>query len=65
MVTGRRRQRANGLRRIEHLGSRRLLIRFSQPDHAALIKEYDGQVKTPEDRRGDGTDNMFRKFLSP
>jgi hypothetical protein len=42
---------------IEHLGSRRLLIRFSQPDRAALIKEYDGQVKTPEDRRDDGTDN--------
>jgi hypothetical protein len=36
---------------IEHLGSRRLLIRFSQPDRAALIKEYDGQVKTPEDRK--------------
>jgi hypothetical protein len=32
---------------IEHLGSRCLLIRFSQPDRAALIKEYDGQVKTP------------------
>jgi hypothetical protein len=31
---------------IEHLGFRRLLIRFSQPDRAALIKEYDGQVKT-------------------
>ncbi len=42
---------------IDHLGSRRLLIRFSQPDRAALIKEYDGQVKTPEDRRDDGTDN--------
>jgi hypothetical protein len=27
---------------IEHLGSRRLLIRFSQPDRAALIKDYDG-----------------------
>src|SRR4029077_5403931 len=36
---------------VEHLGSRRLLIRFSQPDRAALIKEYDGQVKTPEDRK--------------
>jgi len=24
---------------------------------AALIKEYDGQVKTPEDRRDDRTDN--------
>jgi len=42
---------------IEHLGSRRLLIRFSQPDHVAIVKEHDGQVKTPEDRRGDGTDN--------
>ena len=35
---------------IEHLGSKRLLIRFSQPDH-------DGQVKIPEHRRDDGTDN--------
>jgi hypothetical protein len=34
---------------IEHLGSRRLLIRFSQPDRTALIKEYGGHVKTPED----------------
>jgi len=38
---------------IEHLGSRRLLIRFSQPDRATFI----GQVKTPEDRGDDGTDN--------
>jgi hypothetical protein len=36
---------------IEHLGSRRLLIRFSQPDRAAHIKEYGGQVKTLEDRK--------------
>ena len=36
---------------IEYLGSKRLLIRFSQPDRAALIKEYDSQVKTPEDRK--------------
>ena len=42
---------------IEHLGSRRLLIRFSQPDRMALIKEYDGWVKTPEDRRDDDIDN--------
>jgi hypothetical protein len=35
---------------IEHLGSKRLLIRFSQPD-------YDGQVKIPEHRRDDGTAN--------
>ena len=42
---------------IEHLGSRRLLIRFSQPDRAALIKEYDGQVKAPEERKDNGTDN--------
>jgi hypothetical protein len=34
---------------IEHLGSRRLLIRFSQPGRAAVIKEYDGHVKTPGD----------------
>jgi len=31
-------------------------IRFSQPDRAALIKEYDGQVKAPEDRKDNGTD---------
>src|SRR5260370_32740460 len=37
---------------IEHLGSRRLLIRFSQPDRAALIKEYDGQVKTLKIAKG-------------
>src|SRR4029077_9577078 len=46
---------------IEYLGSKRLLIRFSQPDRAALIKEYDGQVETPEDRKrleqDDGADN--------
>ena len=45
---------------IEHLGSRRLLIRFSQPDRAALIKEYDGQVETPQNRnreQDDGADN--------
>jgi len=35
---------------IEHFGSKRLLIRFSQPDHVAIVKEYDGQVKTPADR---------------
>ena len=37
---------------IEHLGSKRLLIRFSQPDH-------DGQVKIPEHHRDDGTDNKI------
>ena len=37
---------------IEHLGSKRLLIRFSQPDH-------DGHVKIPEHRRDDGTDNKI------
>jgi hypothetical protein len=42
---------------IKHLGSKRLLIRFSQPDRVALIKEYDGQVKAPEDRKDNGTDN--------
>jgi hypothetical protein len=45
---------------IEHFGSRRLLIRFSQPDHVAIVKEHDGQVKTPEDRsreQEDGADN--------
>ena len=42
---------------IEHLGSKRLLIRFSQPDRPALIKESDGRVKTPEDRGDDGADN--------
>ena len=35
---------------IEHLGSRRLLIRFSQPDHMAIVNEHDGQVKSPQDR---------------
>ena len=35
---------------IEDLGSKRLLIRFSQPDH-------DGQVQTPEHRRDAGADN--------
>jgi hypothetical protein len=34
---------------IEHLSSRRLLIRFSQPDRVAIVKEQDGQIKTPED----------------
>jgi hypothetical protein len=34
---------------IEHLGSKRLLIRFSQPDPPALVKEREGQVKTPAD----------------
>src|SRR5207244_9258190 len=46
---------------IEHLGSRRLLIRFSQPDRVAIVKEHDGQIKTPEDRKRleqeDGTDD--------
>jgi hypothetical protein len=45
---------------IEHLGSRRLLIWFSQPDHVAIVKEYDGQVKTPQNRnreQDDGADN--------
>jgi hypothetical protein len=38
---------------IEHFGSKRLLIRFSQPDRAALIKEYDGR-----NRRGVGEQLM-------
>ena len=46
---------------IDHLGSKRLLIRFSEPDRVAIVKEHDGQVKTPEDRKrlkqGDGPDN--------
>jgi hypothetical protein len=52
--TATERQRAAA---IEHLGSRRLLIRFSQADRAALIKEYDGQVKTLEDRKDNGADH--------
>jgi hypothetical protein len=35
---------------IEHFGSKRLLIRFSQPDHVAVVKEHVGQVKTLADR---------------
>ena len=27
---------------IGHFGSKRLLIRFSQPDHVAIVKEHDG-----------------------
>jgi len=45
---------------IEHLGSRRLLIRFSEPDHVAIVKEHDGQVETPQNRnreQDDGADN--------
>src|SRR5262245_37874227 len=45
---------------IEHLASIRLLIRFSQPDRVAIVKEYDGQVKTPQNRnreQDDGADN--------
>jgi len=45
---------------IEHFGSRRLLIRFSQPDHVAIVKEHDGQVETPQNRnreQDDGADN--------
>jgi hypothetical protein len=45
---------------IEHFGSKRLLIRFSQPDHVAIVKEHDGQVKTSADRnreQDDGGDN--------
>ena len=46
---------------IDHLGSKRLLIRFSEPDRVAIVEEHDGQVKTPEDRKrlkqGDGPDN--------
>lgn len=35
---------------IEHLGSKRLLIRFFLPDRPAIVKERDDQVKTPADR---------------
>ena len=45
---------------IEHFGSRRLLIRFSQPDRVAIVKEHDGQVKTQQNRnreQDDGVDN--------
>ena len=45
---------------IEHFGSKRLLIRFSQPDHVAIVKEHDDQVKTLADRnreQDDGADN--------
>jgi len=38
---------------IEHFGSKRLLIRFSQPDRLAIVKERDDQVKDPEDRNGE------------
>ena len=45
---------------IEHFGSKRLLIRFSQPDHVATVKEHDSQVETPQNRnreQDDGADN--------
>jgi hypothetical protein len=45
---------------IEHFGSKRLLIRFSQPDHVAVVKEHVGQVKTLAGRnreQDDGADN--------
>jgi len=42
---------------IEHFGSKRLLIRFSQPDRVSIVKEYDGQVKTPEDRNREQDDD--------
>jgi hypothetical protein len=41
--------------------SKRLLIRFSQPDRVSIVKEYDGQVKTPEDRNREQDDDAHNE----
>ena len=36
-------------------------IRFSQPDRVSIVKEYDGQVKTPEDRNRERDDDALNE----
>src|SRR6516225_7502898 len=36
-------------------------IRFSQPDRVSIVKEYDGQVKTPEDRNREQDDDAHNE----